>query len=482
MKVICDHCPEKVLRTNLSRHQKSYCRRKDSLFPCLCGEQVLGSRVREHRRKCMSFIKHQKIACPTCGELVIQTNLRRHILRKHPQAGNSPGSRPDSPVNTNTPPPPPPGGDGAAHSKPTLIRTVLQLQDSGRFPPCNLQNLSLLPTVEQVCTSRPCLIDPAECWGKETPTDEVQLAVWKAIRASAQYDVLKDGNKLSKTEEKIAGISKAIFQAMSPFTSQSRSAKYSIMNIPLKKLSALVPPSSIRSRMHLAADEFLISANLAPAGAYVDLHIDQNRHGLSQTVDACKKIWLLYPPTKDNLEAFSATAGEEGRLTKCSDKLQDGYIVETDPSNILHIPPGWLHATFTTLSGILIGINFAALETLEFMGFSLSIHLQYFEQDCVGIEEDLEVYVDCMKDCLERKHPHHLEIIIKSWVAICCSVQQISPVSEGRRLLEYWEQRGLQSWEVYSTNLICYCPACNTDVDNVYNHILNHHRWSVDGW
>lgn len=44
-------------------------------------------------------------------------------------------------------------------------------------------------------------------------------------------------------------------------------------------------------------------------------------------------------------------------------------------SNFGSIPPsGWLHATFTTRPGALVGINFESLEGLEIM----ALHMTYY--------------------------------------------------------------------------------------------------------
>ncbi|KUJ09519.1 uncharacterized protein LY89DRAFT_724483 [Mollisia scopiformis] len=133
-----------------------------------------------------------------------------------------------------------------------------------------------------------------------------------------------------------------------------------------------------QSSYHFCTESFNIGINVTPKGSFVDLHHDITRRGLSKTIGKCKKIWLLFPSTPENLELYIASAGFSNRLARIGSKLRGGIIVETDSAHELEFPAGTLHAVFTTIGGFLAGINYSTAECLPTMSRVLKAHLPIF--------------------------------------------------------------------------------------------------------
>ncbi|WEW55061.1 hypothetical protein PRK78_000489 [Emydomyces testavorans] len=225
------------------------------------------------------------------------------------------------------------------------------------------------------------------------------------LHQRSDFNVLKGGQEvdLAELEE---GISTALYQAMLPLDGQDGSDKYSLMNIWLpKEYQQLHPNQALESQLRIAPYESLpLGMNFAPAQTFVDLHIDQNRHALSQSIGASCHIWLLYPPTEQNLEVFTELSGESGHLTKASGQLEEGYVAKIDASMVLYMPPAWIHGTFTTVSGGLVGVNFKSLDGLNEMAQSLAAHAPYMFQLKETFNDDLEVYQETIQDFLDDEY------------------------------------------------------------------------------
>ncbi|KAI9652353.1 MAG: hypothetical protein M1829_001666, partial [Trizodia sp. TS-e1964] len=153
---------------------------------------------------------------------------------------------------------------------------------------------------------------------------------------------------------------------------------------------SMEPPEDICRSKTICDDTFEVSINCTPTRCFVDLHLDSGREGLSQTYSDCKKTWLLFPPTQENLINFARTAGYQDRLLRCGDKLQGGIVLETSSKDVLDIPAGTLHAVFTTAGGFLGGINYSTSEGLGVMSRIIAAQLPFYNSAPIQINEDLE--------------------------------------------------------------------------------------------
>ncbi|QVM10699.1 hypothetical protein D8B26_005352 [Coccidioides posadasii str. Silveira] len=299
------------------------------------------------------------------------------------------------------------------------------------------------------------------------------------IERKDDFDVLRDGEQSTDLNVRDYTISTALYQGTMPLEAIS-GARCSLMNIWLpKELWHLRPERSLRNELRILKDtELELSANFAPAGTFVDIHIDQNRHALSQSIGNSKRIWLVYPPTESNLQTFVQSSGESGRLTKISDQLEGGYIMEVDSSRIVYLPPGWIHATFTIASGILVGVNFVSLESLSIMSQSLVIHFQYFFRLQETFEEDLDVYQQSLTSFLDCEFDEKIiERVLESWSPLANAFrhgcEKLETQYPGK--MQEWRQQFLDVWKGGLMGKTTCC--CGSQYEDGYQHIQEKHMW-----
>ena len=141
--------------------------------------------------------------------------------------------------------------------------------------------------------------------------------------------------------------------------SLQREPASSAMNIPV--------PSS-RMRIHLPntlpheivnrADLEHITMNIANNGAYVNWHVDMGMAGLSAIAGACEKTWLFAELTQHNFEQFMKWQQSATRpFDKLLVVLEKVFVLRQASTGIVWVPPGAIHATFTTSPGFLYGNN-----------------------------------------------------------------------------------------------------------------------------
>ncbi|KAI1941260.1 hypothetical protein LOZ66_001773 [Ophidiomyces ophidiicola] len=258
--------------------------------------------------------------------------------------------------------------------KNALFVKIRDLQASGRFPPCQLQDVTTVSSssVSSSLTDRPLLLEPSECWDDSVSN----LTVWHAFRMSIEskhkFDVLEDGVRVKQGETAREldscnlAVTAALVQCLGEPSDFAELEPHSLMEVPLpESLWHLRPDLHLRNTLHILEDCHLpLRANCTSAGTFADLNIDYNHCRLSLPIGGSCAIWLLYPPTEANLRHFYTARNESSRLSMISQRLEGGYAVELDASKVLYIPPGWIHCTFTAKGGLLLNSNFVAIEHL----------------------------------------------------------------------------------------------------------------------
>ena len=101
--------------------------------------------------------------------------------------------------------------------------------------------------------------------------------------------------------------------------------------------------------------------NITPRYLFVDIHLDTSYTVIASPIKDCKKAWLLWPLTEDNLRLYHESWGRDQRLgyllesDREGPRFEGGIIVVTDHSKALILPSGTLHSTLTTSGGLLAG-------------------------------------------------------------------------------------------------------------------------------
>ena len=352
----CRYCGKKIIRRGEKRHWSS-CPKRNSSQPCEhCEQSVEVKGMQEHLRSCEARVRTKKIECTICGTPVHPSSLKRHykseicskLSTKMTETETNP--MPEKAQHSSTNP------SVAVPINPTLaiaipqspVERIKYLQTHHNFPACHVDSNFVLitsPVDNMVDWTRPMLLDPESCWRKHYSSHDFFHEMHLRLIKDKDNGEVRQNGELVPQRHRSEAISGAFHQAMSPVPDNHN--LYSIMNVTLSsKFYQLQPSQALQSRLRIVADEQIpVLMNFAPAGVSVDIHIgifslfplytlqltdttiDQNRHGISQSLGSSVRIWLLYPPSSHNLSIFTSSCGEDGRLTKASGDLEHGHFV-----------------------------------------------------------------------------------------------------------------------------------------------------------
>ncbi|KAI9884802.1 MAG: hypothetical protein M1823_003413 [Watsoniomyces obsoletus] len=103
------------------------------------------------------------------------------------------------------------------------------------------------------------------------------------------------------------------------------------------------------------------------------------------------------------------THNEPDRLVHSN--LDQGLLLETDATVGIHVPAGWLHATFTIEAGFLTGITTVAAESIRVLSMNTICEL-------IGdgnVRKHLAVYVRGLQTALASHNPKAIGDAIDGW-------------------------------------------------------------------
>ncbi|KAF7856813.1 hypothetical protein EAF04_009576 [Stromatinia cepivora] len=142
------------------------------------------------------------------------------------------------------------------------------------------------------------------------------------------------------------------------------------------------------------------SVMVTPSGAYSDIHIDSTTIGRAVCIERCTKIWLVWPPTKRNLQLWADNKGLGVAIQTYGHKLEGGFVIQISgnrsQANALTIPAGTLHCVFTIFGGFLTGSNYSTAEDIPLAVEMLRMQVirgQYedqIEKDCSWLTKTIE--------------------------------------------------------------------------------------------
>ncbi|KAI9884020.1 MAG: hypothetical protein M1823_004210 [Watsoniomyces obsoletus] len=265
-----------------------------------------------------------------------------------------------------------------------------------------------------------------------------------------------------------------------------------LMNLPMKTLGQKIQVPTALVQMYSFEHEdqedhpFNPSANLAPKFAFVDVHIDAGMEAISMCVHPCRKVWFLWPPTPENLEEMSRRNHRERRRLIQSN-LNDGILLETDGTVGIHVPAGWLHATFTIHGGFLIGITPVMAESIGHIsrynvsevGFNLSY--------TVETDDNLKIYGRGLQIALCSRKLDVLQEAIDGWYKLGPLLACLRPADGGpsnglnkgmaarkEEIRVIWEDWLLRiDWKSGGIDLTHQC--CHLDDADFPNHFKTEH-------
>ena len=154
-------------------------------------------------------------------------------------------------------------------------------------------------------------------------------------------------------------------------------------------------PARLQRELQFNSDRITFEVNATPSYAFMDLHIDRGMDAISSCIGGCRKVWLMWPPTQQNLtEMRRLDCQRNFRMLRS--QLDNGIIVETsDNTMVLHIPAGWVHATFTIKGGFLGGITAVTAESIRLISSWMQVELEHGSDDLQG---NLDIYINALEE------------------------------------------------------------------------------------
>ncbi|KAG4430017.1 hypothetical protein IFR05_014500 [Cadophora sp. M221] len=90
-------------------------------------------------------------------------------------------------------------------------------------------------------------------------------------------------------------------------------------------------------------------------------------------IGLCEKLWIMFPPTPQNLQLMQSADGQRSKLARIGKDLGGGLVIKADSSQALYIPAGCIHAVFTLHGGFLVSLEFTT---------SLSVKGSFSTSEC----------------------------------------------------------------------------------------------------
>ena len=187
-------------------------------------------------------------------------------------------------------------------------------------------------------------------------------------------------------------------------------------------------PAALQRELQFNFTSINFAANATPSYAFVDLHIDRGMDAVS-CIGACRKVWFMWPPTEHNLSEMRRVDCQRN-FHMLRSQLDNGVVVETDSTMALHIPAGWLHATFTVEGGFLGGITAVTAEAIPLISFWVEVELETRGDDIRG---NLDIYTRALEEALCSQNKDVVRAALEGW-------KQLQP-----RLMEHLESNSTRS-------------------------------------
>lgn len=139
--------------------------------------------------------------------------------------------------------------------------------------------------------------------------------------------------------------------------------------------------------------------NIGFANQLVNFHVDTGYAGLSALAGDCEKVWLLAPPRDPNIKLL----GEDHTFPYLVANLTPLAVFRQTSTDVIFLPPGLIHATYTIKTGILYGNNFRTRENVFGATMGLVNIMRELSQGDNWAEQDrvIESWIFTMRDIAE---------------------------------------------------------------------------------
>lgn len=130
------------------------------------------------------------------------------------------------------------------------------------------------------------------------------------------------------------------------------------------------------------------------------------------------KIWVLYPPSEQNLRLMQTVEGQKAKLISLAAALEGGLIILTTSVHAIYLPAGCIHGTFTLIGGFIVTKDFTSIGSTTAFSWYLALNLH----SCLNKQGKMlcfRRYLDCLDIALNNgKAAQALEAWIRAEVQV----------------------------------------------------------------
>lgn len=144
---------------------------------------------------------------------------------------------------------------------------------------------------------------------------------------------------------------------------------------------------------------------------------------ISINCDQTRKVWLLWPPTPENENAFYPNFdvhdadNELFKFNRIAPHLKEGRIISTGSADAVFIPAGWIHAVITLHGGFLIGYSWSAKEESETLLRCFSLEAS-FGRSTHDLGSSLQFIISCLALPMNSMDNRTVAEGLKSWIEL----------------------------------------------------------------
>jgi hypothetical protein len=254
--------------------------------------------------------------------------------------------------------------------------------------------------IKDACDNVPALIPAEKCWAAgKPPLSALELVSEAVLNLKSDQYVIEDTPTAKAVKKPIKDVITQLFDP--PL--EGPLIAHNLPIIDEDKFSI----DAISDKVTPPADEHIFSGmNVTPANTVVDIHIDQGTNGLSIGIGKAEdpwqiqmhKVWLFWPPTEHNLTKYEELKRSRVLRLLKMDEFEHGIITAFGIHHGVFIPAGWLHATITTRSGFLSGININSPDTIlmasKIKSMDLRVTPNDVSQHLYNFQDAIEVALD----------------------------------------------------------------------------------------
>jgi hypothetical protein len=203
---------------------------------------------------------------------------------------------------------------------------------------------------------------------------------------------------------------------------------------------------------------------------------DYGTDGVSAPIGSCVKIWLLYPPSPENLRLVLGTEGQRAKLARVALYLKGGIILKTTSAEAIYLPAGCIHATFTIEGGYLVAVDFTTMDSMKAFSAYIASGLDRF----LGAEGQLDCF-QWFTACLELALAgDRVKEVLEGWIQAQNRIQDC--VHDATDSRSDWVDHLRTIWEsflgTYTTFIACPCDATNA-TQATHSHLTATHLRSL---